>query len=273
MKRGALIDDARISGWLDRFSGYRQHPTKAKVQAWLDRFSAKDKDLAARILDCVEVISAEAIHDGYKRALESLPGWHPNKNDREGTWVFVGYGKAGQSGQAMVNVFREANGLTSDRFDYLFCTAVELPNKKLKDEDTIVFIDDFAGTGEQVCRNWRTMDELAAANARRFLILTAATDAAVDRIQEETELTVRVRFQVNKNENVFSNSCPRFNTDERKSLLPYCRLADSKNPKGWGDCGLLYVLHHKTPNNSIPILHTNHPRWRGLFPRNLVAAS
>jgi hypothetical protein len=28
------------------------------------------------------------------------------------------------------------------------------------------------------------------------------------------------------------------------------------------------VFQHRSPNNSIPILHADHERWTGLFPRH-----
>ena len=54
---------------------------------------------------------------------------------------------------------------------------------------------------------------------------------------------------------------------EKDALLEYCKRADRKYPRGYGDCGFVLVLAHKTPNNSIPVLHANNVRWKGLFPR------
>jgi hypothetical protein len=271
-RRGAAVDDARFDGWLDRFRFYRHPPNKTAIQSWLNRFANGERDLAARILDCVEVIPDIRIQEGYQQALRNLPGWNTNKQERDGNWFFVGFGDAGESGPSMVRTFREANHLTAERYDYLFCNILEIPSKKLTAADTIVFIDDFSGTGRQVCKKWRIISELIATDAQCFLILTAATDEAIRKIQQETELTVRVKFRIQNNENIFAASCQRFNAVERQALLPYCTIADAKEPMGFGGCGLLYVLSHKTPNNSVPILHANHRRWHGLFPRYLQAA-
>jgi len=40
-----------------------------------------------------------------------------------------------------------------------------------------------------------------------------------------------------------------------------------ENPMGFGDCGLVVVFQHRPPNNTIPILHEDHSKWTGLFPR------
>ncbi|PDT73554.1 hypothetical protein CO675_29920 [Bradyrhizobium sp. C9] len=172
----------------------------------------------------------------------------------------------------MVRIFREANNLTSEKYNYLFCNLIDLPKKKATAADTIVFIDDFSGTGKQVCRKWPIVFELVASDAQFFLVLTAATEPAINKIESETMLSVRAKIRIQRNENIFSPSCQRFTAAERETLLSYCERADSQQPKGYGDCGLLYVLSHKTPNNSIPILHVNKSRWRGLFPRYLQDA-
>ena len=69
-------------------------------------------------------------------------------------------------------------------------------------------------------------------------------------------------------DSVFSSECPHFSVAEKKTLLDYCMLADRNNSKGYGDAGLLVVLAHRTPNNTIPVLHANHGGWQGLFPRH-----
>jgi hypothetical protein len=267
--RGMPIDAARKKEWADRFRFYRASPGETEIDAWLKRFPKADLDIAARLLDSVEVISEPTIQAGYKRALTSVTGWHKKASLRQGRWVFTAFGKPGESGLSMLRMFSEANGLTGAAHEALFKHIIEIPKLKLTAADTIVLVDDFAGTGRQVCQRWPTLAELIASEARCFIVLTAATKNAIKKIQEQTELEVIVDTVIQPNEDIFASSCIRFDDHERTAILQQCEKADSKNPKGFGECGLLYVLSHKTPNNSIPILHTNHNGWVGLFPRNL----
>jgi hypothetical protein len=267
--RGAAVDDARIAGWVDHFRFYRAPPDRNAINAWMSLFRHRDRDVAARILDCIDVVSEQSIQRGYKQALALIPGWSKEANARKGRWLFVGFGGAGESGQSMVRIFREANKLSFAKYDGLFCTVLELASNQLTAEDTVVFIDDFSGSGGQVCAKWPVLAELIGAYAQTYLILTAVTEEGLARITEETSLKVIATIEISKAENIFRANNPRFNQNEQTTLLRYCRKADNKNPKGYGQCGLLYVLSHKTPNNSIPILHANHSRWKGLFPRYL----
>jgi hypothetical protein len=267
-KRKTAINEARIEEWLSRFCFYRHPPNRNSVEQWLARFAENDRDIGARLLDCVEVVPEIDIQKGYKKCAGQIPGWNRGA-PKKGKWLIVGFGNAGESGAAMVRSFREANGLANRKFDKLFCTARDLPSQKLTAQDTVIFVDDFSGTGKQIMEVWPTLEELIASDAKRYLILTAITSAAYDRISTIDGLEVMADKMIKDEDNIFARSCNFFSIKEKAVLLSYCKKADRRHPKGFGDCGLLYILSHKTPNNSVPILHANHQKWIGLFPRYL----
>lgn len=265
--RGTPISPERIKSWLKEFKFYRTAPDEEAVESWLSLFANSHRDLAARILDCVHVVSDQKILSGYRTALKQLKGWHPDRRKREGRWLFVGFGGSGESGQAMLRSFREANDLEQAKYDYLFCGARDLPSQKLSAEDHVVFVDDFSGSGGQVCRAWPTLQELIGSNATCHLILTAATGRALSRIKQETQLSTMASIKLDDTDNIFE--CSHFNSTEKTIIANYGKKAWSSWPRGFQNCGLVFVLFHKTPNNSIPILHAYHDRWKGLFPRRV----
>lgn len=267
--RGTAISQERIEEWIEVGGFYRHPPRAPAIQEWLRRFATADRDIAARILDCVQVVSEQKIHVGYRNGLRKLKGWNINPARRTGRWLFVGFGRSGESGQAMLRIFREANQLTSGAHDHLFCGATELPSMELNVDDHVVFIDDFAGSGRQVTSIWPTLQELIAADAICQLILTAATQMAITKIRKQINLFLTVHLILKDEDNFFSSKCTHFTKAEKSTIEKYGKRADRKSPKGFGECGLLFVLSHKTPNNTIPILHAYHNRWHGLFPRYL----
>lgn len=263
------MTEKQLTEWLARFRFYRRPPEERDIRAWLARFSAEDQAVAEKVLDRVILISEEEIQRGYRAALETIPGWNRRRARRPGEWVIVGFGGAGQSGAEMLRKFREANRLSSDRFDYLFASVTDLAGLELTEADTVVFVDDFSGTGDQITAHWPIHAELAG-GARSFIVLTAATEHAVQRIMQLANLDELLVAEVlAKDKDIFAEECLDFSPAEKEALLSYCSLADARNPRGFGRCGLLFVLSHKTPNNSVPILHANKPSWRGLFPRYL----
>jgi len=266
--RGKPIDSKRKRSWLDRFDGYRVAVTEARIQEWLKNFRVEDTDLAARILDAVIFLKAEDMEEALRKMVTRLPGWHKSEKQRRGKWRFVAYSiSAGESGDTMLHRSRTALRMTGRKYDKMFIHKADLLSEELGTEDNVAFFDDFAGTGQQACRAWRGLVELLPGNPKTYLILIAAGQRAVSRIGAETGLRVVTDRVLGPNEDIFSENCCHFTETEKGRLLEYCRRADSRDPQGYGNCGFVLVLAHKTPNNSIPALHANYGRWKGLFPR------
>lgn len=262
----------REETWIDRFRYYRDPPDRFAIDDWLALFNEDHQEVARKVLDRVVVVSEREIQQGYRAALAALPGWQDRNEANGGRWFFVGFGRAGESGPAMVRIFREASDLALARYNHLFCELSDLPGLKLTALDTVVFIDDFSGTGRQVCRMWPTVAEMVASEAVCHLILTAATTTAVQAIGGRTELILHTRMTLDESDNVLAPANTEFSSDEKDVIRAYGAIADPRKPEGYGGSGLLFVLSHKTPNNTLPILHINEPHWRGLFPRYLRAA-
>lgn len=261
------LEDAKLEGWLNSFRFYRNPPDRARIEDWLSQFLEEHREVAKRVLDRIQVVSDTDILLGYRDFLNRCRGWSRNPAVREGAWYFVGFGGQGESGPHMVRLFRESNQLNAEKYDSLFVTIRDLPSLRLTAADTVVFIDDISGSGDQVCRLWPTIQELIASEARTILLLTAVTYRAAGRIAKETELEVKFRDFLDTDRDFFHVDFVGFSPDEKEIIAGYCTRADHVNPKGYGDCGLLYVLAHKTPNNCLPIVHAYKLAWRGVLPR------
>ena len=266
---GAPIDARRYQAWLRRFGGYRTEVSKSAIEKWLQQFDEADRDLAARTLDAVDYVTHAQIEASFQALLGRLPGWNVDPNRRSGRWRFVAYSRAaGESGDAMLQKFRSAAGLGSNRYNDLFIAKSELLMSDLGPEDTVVFVDDFAGTGKQVCDGWNDiMRELLPREPNSYLMLVACSAQAKSRIEVDTDLKVATRTLLVESDNIFASECRYFASHDRERLLQYCKRANRKEPRGFGECGFVFVLAHKTPNNSLPILHAKNQRWAGLFPR------
>jgi hypothetical protein len=279
---GTPIDAKRFKRWVARFGSYRDAITNMTIETWFENFDEDDHDLAARVLDCVEFYGQSQIHAAYRQALSSLPGWHRSAAKRTCEWRFAAMsGSAGESGDAMLYQFRIANGLDAKAFNNLFVSRSDLfrqpllPDgdpQKLGKDDVVVLLDDFSGTGTQVCTAWNdpetSFGALLVGVGKTYLILVAMSKAARVRISSETSLSPLPAHELHESDNVFSERCRHFTAADRERLLHYGKIADKNNPMGFGNCGFVVVFQHRPPNNSIPILHADHSRWTGLFPRH-----
>ncbi|MGH9496678.1 MAG: phosphoribosyltransferase-like protein [Candidatus Sulfotelmatobacter sp.] len=270
MDRGAPLDAKRFNRWLAEFAGYRNPVTQMLIELWLDQFAPIDKELAARILDAVLFISTQAIHTGLRELVGALEGWSKTKKNRRGRWFFVPFsGSVGESGDSMLYTLRMATSMTKKRYNEFFIHRSELTAKNPGPEDTVVLVDDFSGSGDQACKDaWPLFEELLTGGPKIVLMMVAATDRALARITDETDMSPVCTVRLTKKDDLFQPECIHFTEGEKNTILNYCKTANPERPKGWQECGLLLVLAHKTPNNSIPILHSTNDQWRGLFPRH-----
>jgi hypothetical protein len=179
---------------------------------------------------------------------------------------------AGESGDAMLHQFRIANRLDSRQLNKLFVSRSDLFREPKSADDVVVLLDDFSGTGTQVCDAWNhpetSFGSLLAGVGKVYLVLVAASKAAKRRISDETDISLVPAHELGDSDNVFSERCKHFTNKDRLRLLHYGQIADKRNPKGFGECGFVVVFQHRSPNNSIPILHADHSKWTGLFPRH-----
>lgn len=272
---GSPRDAKRYRRWISSFGSYRNGVTASSIDNWIGLFRERqtDSDIAARILDAVDYYGQSQIYAAYRQSLRALGGWHREPEQRKGNWWFAAMsGSAGESGDSMLYNFRVANGLDAKKLNKLFVSRSDLFRHSMSEDDTVVLLDDFSGTGTQVCAAWNdpetSFGSLLAGAGKVYLILVAASKAARKRISDETQMRLVTAHELREGDNVFSEHCKHFTHTDRTRLLHYCKIADSRKPKGFGDCGFVVVFQHRSPNNSIPILHKDHENWTGLFPRH-----
>jgi hypothetical protein len=82
-------------------------------------------------------------------------------------------------------------------------------------------------------------------------MVIAATVDAQDIISTSTDLQVRCHINLLQADNLFSDDCVHFSDDEKQAILYHCTTHFPNEPRGYANCGLLFVLQHDCPNNVI----------------------
>lgn len=268
--RGKAITLARKRAWVKSFGAYRHPVDVPLVHSWLGQFASADQDLAARVLDAVDFMSTQGIAASFRTGLQSLNGWNANPAQRQGTWRFCPWStSSGESGDSMLHNFRITNGLSTTAHRDLFIYPADIVRARLGPSDSLVFVNDFVGTGSEVCEAWRDyFSELTAGIGNVYLLVSMGCTAGRQRVAQETAIQVVSGHELSNADNLFSKECKHFNEGDKATLLSYAAKADKKRPKGFGDCGLLVVFQHRCPNNSVAFLHAASPKWEPLFPRH-----
>ena len=268
--RGEPIDADRMRSWVEEYGSYRVTVTEPRIERWLEQFSTDDRDVAARLLDSVHFIPTSQINAAFVDLLSELDGWSENENERVGKWYFCPFsGTAGKSGDLMISQFRRANNLAGRKFDQVFVHPSELVRRTPGPEDTVVFVDDFSGTGDQAIGWWEhPFKELLPLHPRVILILVAASEHALTRIEEETRMSPKSNILLTDRDRICSGDCIYFDDDDVEVIKRYGIRADPKDPLGRGDGCYVVVFGHTCPNNSVSVLHSRRRgQWEGLFRR------
>ncbi|MEM7308377.1 MAG: hypothetical protein AAF682_16980 [Planctomycetota bacterium] len=259
--------EKKIGRWEGQFQGYREPVTAKTIHDWLAQFGSR-KEIGEKVLDAVDYYGIAAIEAAFRSTVQKIEGWNTDEKQRTGRWVFAPLqGAAGKSGAAMLSYLRSALRMSGKKYQKDFLYLSDLTSAGLGPEDTLVLVDDFAGTGDQASETWELLDEILPTEPRVVVVVVVSTRRAVSRLQKETPMTVKAHKRLDGRHNVFDEKCKFLTEPEREELLALCKRANKRTPRGYGDCGLTLVFCHKTPNNSIPVLHATTANWKGLFPR------
>lgn len=267
---GTPIDLRRMRRWMDEYGSYRVPVTEGRIERWLGQFDESDRDLAARLLDVVDFVGNDQVTGAYRAALAALPGWSAEPTERAGRFFFLPFAASGgESAGSMLYRFRHANNLALRRYDSLFPYLSSLLQLAPGPEDTVVLVDDFSGTGDQALEVWdKVFRELLPFSPNVFLVLIAASHDARERIRAATDMVPYSHIELTNADYLFREECNGFSAADKARILRYCKKADPRNPRGYGECGFVIVLVHKSPNNTLPILHASRENWEGLFRRH-----
>jgi hypothetical protein len=267
---GTPIDTKRLRGWTQSFASYRHQVSEQAIGDWLAQFQNGHRDVAARLLDVIDFYTADRISAAFRTSLASLPGWDFDEKKRQGTWRFAALSRsAGESGDAMMHRFRVANGMDAKRYNHIFIHPSQIVLEKLGSDDKLVLIDDFVGTGDSVCSAWReSFEELVAGIGKVYLVVVAAVSGGRAKIGSQTSITCVAGHELTKGDNIFAAECDKFSAVDKTSMMAYCKRAHKKEPRGYGNCGLVLVFQHRCPNNTLPIFHVDNGKWTGIFPRH-----
>lgn len=187
------------------------------------------------------------------------------------------------SGYLMVRLARQYAGI--DQRQIMDAEAV-LPTLATSNGRTIVFLDDFVGSGKQFITNWHRSYQTGGGNlsfasvdgmnrGHQFYYLPVVASAyGVSRIATAC-LNVRVRpaHQIDDQYNCLSPLCPFWPQRLRAGVVPTLKNASDRAGiptamwQGFHGLGLAFAFEHSTPDASLPLFHWSRNGWKPLVTR------
>jgi hypothetical protein len=193
--------------------------------------------------------------------------------------VFVGYGKAGKSGQFMVYLFshpQPVQGLVCMELSELLQYS-----EKAIDKEIVFLLDDFIGSGDQASREWRKEREgksLARVSEKNpdlkfvYLALVGCKEGK-EAIERNTPMKVILGEELDERFKCFSSVSeiykdPTERAEAEKIMREKGRML-YEHPLGYDNMQLAVTFCHNTPNDSLPVIWKRMPdrSWWPLFER------
>lgn len=237
-----------------------------KIECWLNNFDDSDKLLAIKFLENIEYFDASRIFQASQDLIHQIKTL---KNQDLSNVYFCYFGAPQKSGYAIINMFATANNLNNSSSKFKLLSELQEFIKPVSEEEeiTIVFLDDFVGTGKQAVDFFNEIQNLIPQNAEVFLGVIAAFEKGITNIMENTDLKVICHKRLNEEHMLFSDSNIKFTPNEKEILRKYCEKTGLSQSTGYGNCEACVVFPYRTPNNSVSILGAQNSNWNGLFPR------
>lgn len=240
-----------------------------EIDNWLKQFDASEIYYINRLLENFIYFDTNRV----RKAVKSLHNKViRNSNlDVSNIW-FVPVGYVTKSGSVIAYYYRSVNKLGEGNF----ISSNDLNRISNKKNISIVFIDDYIGTGHQAKQVWEYVLKpyfLQFSNCKFFYCTLAGTDEGINFVIDNTKFEVMVDKIIHNNELPFHEESMIFeDTIERKKaediVKKYGDYLYPGNPLGYRNSQALIGFFYSTPNNTLPIFWSTNEKWHPLLPRN-----
>lgn len=224
-----------------------------KIESWLSNFENKnDRITALKLLDKLTYIQNKDmkifIKASYNKLLANIN--KDNLNDCDISSI----GEITSGSTHFLKPFQEENSISSR----LFRTVEELNllSKDNKLKETLIFIDDFVGSGNTFIKWYNRNIDLLNKFKTIFYVCFTAFQNGLDKIQEETKVQVICAYLIEESQQVIDGTL--FHDEETKIIKDLVEKYSSRIGTdyifGYDNCQLLLSFEDNIPNNSLGLL-------------------
>lgn len=253
--------------------------TQLDVINWLGNFEEEDWDNALTISERIKYFNTPAILNELDTFLAKILNLYPDKT------IYVSFlGEFGKSGSHLIYYFKKSPTYKNNDLKFKILQHLRKIHTKIKNDDVLLLIDDFIGTGESVTKffNHEIKQQLLSKklNITTIFLCIAYMEDAKKKIEQNVSNYEIIGTPYRK---AFSNLGSVFGYRKRMiSIKNFCfnygqhlfsifdeeKRITTNYPLGYGDSQALIVFNHTSPNNTIPIIWSNKNSWTPLFARS-----
>lgn len=288
-RHGGGVDpilETRVPEWMVLFERWASGAGPVRGEEflrWCTQIEPHWRSVALRLLTKVIFLSEEEVREMWKLLYRNkIPADAKTKRAR-----YVGLGRAGKSGLLQLYWLEQAlSKLPQSERSFDFKTAFRTVDSLSHEEalvDSIVFIDDFIGTGQQAIESIElVLQEHSWLRTRQlFLCAIAGFEDGIREIEggvSELSGRVFVAKTLAARDKAFSPENPLWDSEtDREEARSWCErlgtmlLRRKALALGWKGSEALFAFHYNTPNNTLPIFwaegKVNGEDWHPLLRR------
>ncbi|MDF3076740.1 MAG: hypothetical protein K0S09_629 [Sphingobacteriaceae bacterium] len=270
--RGAEITTDIVRSWLEQFGDNRNQRLMFKLLQHLHFYS--DFEIKQKMDEIFQIIKKSFVKAGTVRTIK------PDALTRKDILVSYLEDSVAKSGPEYAKLFADQNRI--NQRNVLAPERLERALSSNTEIHSIIFIDDYLGTGTSVTANLTKLIEtfpnlFSNENIQFHLGVVCGFEEAKNVIltkmkRQKINFSVHICDLLTSSDKAFDESSKIFTIPaERHSARAKCYSIGSslvkKNPLGFGDCQSLVVFPRTIPNNSLPILWAQSKTWTPLFER------
>jgi len=239
-----------------------------KLINWLENFKEEEVDLAIDLLSVFEYIPfnefMSRLNDLLFSIIRNLP-----KNDK--VLVFP-YGKFGKS--ATFVTYPLKNTVAFKKMGNNILITNDLQN--LQDKNSykhIIFIDDFIGSGDTFCNDYKTTNFnhkwISANNLNVYLLCAIIMEDGKRKIENkfsEVKIFAETKYKIfDKIKSPFQSFGNLKDLENISSK--YGKMLSLYAPLGFSNSQSFLAFSHGTPDNTLPIIWVQDRNWEPIYPR------
>ena len=259
-----------VDALVSRFSDYEPANgfDKAHLTSWLGQFQPQHRSCALKMAETIRYFGIDAINSLMPRVHSLICDQIKQEGADRSSVFYVAFGRTGDSGEDIVRRYKTVNKLNREQKQFI--SKIQVLERAINVENPLVFfLDDFVGTGKQVCDYWsEELHQYAPEYIPMYLAVIAARAEGIKRIEAETPLKVLSVHTIGDRHCLLHSANTDLSNSEKRAIHGYCKAAGNQ-PLGFGDLGLLVSFAYGTPNNTISAVRGSERQrpWRGLLPR------
>lgn len=234
---------------------------------WFSQFEDEDKPIIYKLLSYYQYYTSDKVFEMLNKLYTLLVDEFHIDID---TTLFIPIGYTAKSGSAITYFFKRENNLDEDKF----IAMNDLRNEDFHRVKTIIFLDDFIGSGEYLESIKKDFINKLSDNIKKRVQFICAClvgyEQGIDKVNGDI-LKVCVVQKITYNYQPLHKDSIIFSANEKQAaetvLYKYNKPLKPKHPLGYGDIQGLVSFFFATPNNTLPIFWSSNNDWHPLFPR------